>query len=186
MRKHFWIFSLILLLTGCSGDDEGFKIKSEAKYPTGQDRGGSSDIYEQPDTIFGEGSLFSLGKGDRKSEEAGGNSGLEINSFLWRGALDTISFMPLASADPFGGVIITDWYEPPEGQGERFKVNVFILDRELRTNALKVKIFRQVEKQGTWRDAKASEDARAKLEDTILTRARALRVAKLGSLELED
>ena len=65
-----------------------------------------------------------------------GGGGIGVNSFLWRASLDTISFMPLSSADPFGGVIITDWFAPPETGGqERFKLTVFILDQTLRADA---------------------------------------------------
>lgn len=190
-RQSVFVFIctiMALLLAGCSSSEDGEgRIKKEAKYPTGADRGATDDIYAEPETIWGGGrSMFSFGGDNDKDKRRSGNSGLEINSFLWRASLDTVSFMPLASADPFGGVIITEWYEPPETKGERFKVNAFILGRELRTNALKVKIFRQVKKNGRWEDAKTSPEARQKLEDTILTRARALRVDKLGTLEIRD
>ena len=55
-------------------------------------------------------------------------NGISVNGFLWRATLDTISFMPLAQADPFGGIILTDWYRPPETQDERFKINVYIFE----------------------------------------------------------
>ncbi len=44
--------------------------------------------------------------------------GIGVNSFLWPASLDTISFMPVNSANPFGGVIITDWHAPPETPGD--------------------------------------------------------------------
>ena len=80
-------------------------------------------------------------------------AGIGVNAFLWRGALDTISFMPLASADPFGGVIITDWYTPPGTSGERFKATIYILSRDLRSDGLRVNIYRQVLQNGQWVDA---------------------------------
>ena len=73
----------------------------------------------------------------------GGGPGIGVNSYLWHASLDTVSFLPLASADPFGGVIITDWYSPPATPNERFKVNVFILNRELRADGVKATVFRQ-------------------------------------------
>ena len=88
--------------------------------------------------------------------------------------------MPLASADPFGGVILTDWYTPPEAEGERFKINVFILTRELRSDGVRVRTFKQVRKKGKWVDADVSAQTGRELEDTILTRARQLRVAQLN------
>jgi hypothetical protein len=103
-----------------------------------------------------------------------GGGGIGVNSFLWRASLDTLSFMPLASADPFGGVIITDWFAPPETDGqERFKLTVFILDQNLRADAIKVSVFRQ-ERQGPgeWLDAISNSAISIDLENAILTRAR--------------
>jgi len=59
-----------------------------------------------------------------------------VNSFLWRASLETLNFMPLAQVDPFGGVIVTDWYASAEAPNERFKANVYILDTNLRADAL--------------------------------------------------
>ena len=87
--------------------------------------------------------------------------------------------MPIASADPFGGVILTDWYAPGDTPGERFKVNVYILDRQLRADALKVSVFHQQrDSSGTWRDATVGSDTATTMEDTILTRARQLRIGQ--------
>lgn len=169
---------IALTLSACGKDG----IKSEAKYPTGNDRNLSDNIYEEPETIFGDSSLFSFGKKDKKKVQV--DNGLEINSYLWRASLDTISFMPLASADPFGGVIITEWYQPPATPDERFKANIFIVGRELRTNGLTAKVFRQKKVNDVWQNIDPSPQTNKKLEDTILTRARALRVDKLGSLEI--
>jgi hypothetical protein len=116
-----------------------------------------------------------------ESTSAGNAPIVGVNSFLWRAALDTVSFMPLASADPFGGVVITDWYATPESPSERFKVTVYVLDSRLRADAVKVALFRQVRSTtGEWVDAPADPGAATKLENTVLTRARALRVAAHG------
>lgn len=106
---------------------------------------------------------------------------LGVNSYLWHASLDTLSFLPLASADPFGGVIISEWYVSPTSPNERLKVTVYIMDRALRADALKVVVFRQVASGGAWQDAQASADTAHKLEDSILTRARELRLASLGN-----
>ena len=108
-----------------------------------------------------------IGGGGRAAAELG------VNSYLWRATLDTLSFLPLASADPFGGVIITDWYSPPTtGGAERLKLNVLILDQRLRSDGIKVTVFRQ-ERSGTeWRDAAANPTTGTELENAILTRAR--------------
>ena len=89
--------------------------------------------------------------------------------------------MPLLSADPFGGVIITDWYAPPETPDERFKMTVYILDRALRSDALRVAVFRQQRADGgQWEDRPASDTTAASLENKILDRARQLRTAQIG------
>jgi hypothetical protein len=106
---------------------------------------------------------------------------LGVNSFLWHASLDTLSFLPLASADPFGGVIISEWYVAPSSPNERLKVTIYIMDRALRADALKVVVFRQVGNGGNWQDAQPSPDTAHKLEDSILTRARELRLASLGN-----
>jgi hypothetical protein len=87
--------------------------------------------------------------------------------------------MPLASADPFGGVIVTDWHSLPEAPSERLKVNVFILGRELRADGVRAAVFRQRrEANGTWADVAVDEGTVSRLEDAILTRARELRLAQ--------
>lgn len=104
-----------------------------------------------------------------------------VNSFLWRASLDTVNFMPLASADPFGGVVITDWYATPESPSERFKVTIYVLDTRLRADAIKVAVFRQVRATtGEWTDAPVNPAMATDLENTILTRARQLRIATAG------
>jgi hypothetical protein len=116
--------------------------------------------------------------GGPREESGGGGMGIGVNAYLWRASLDTIDFMPLASADPFGGVIITDWYAPPGAGQERLKVNVFILDTALRADALKASVFRQTRAaDGSWEDAPVEPGTARQLEDTILTRARELRIA---------
>lgn len=174
MKKHvslFLVSILFLSLTACSG------IKSEAKYPTGADRAstGGNNIYAEAPSIMGN-KGFDL-FGDSKKKALGGDNGVAVNTYLWRAALDTVSFMPLASADPFGGTIITDWYASPETPHERTKLNVFILGSELKADSLSVKIFRQVSGKGGWVDAPVAKDTATKMEDAILTRAREMKIA---------
>jgi hypothetical protein len=98
-----------------------------------------------------------------------------VNSYLWRAAVDTVSFAPLLQANPNSGVIITDWYSNPRAPGERVKLTVAVLDPDLRADALRVSAARQVYQNGTWVDAPVSAATVQKLEDIILTRARDLR-----------
>ncbi len=111
----------------------------------------------------------------------GGGGGLGVNAFLWRATLDTLSFMPLASADPFGGVIITDWYSPPGVTTERFKSTAYVMGRQLRSDAVRVTVFRQVRSgNGQWQDAPVTPATGAELEDRVLARARELRSQSLA------
>ncbi len=131
--------------------------------------------YGEPDKITGEGGIF--GSGD-KSRDGNQGGGIGVNAYLWRATLDTIAFMPIASADPFGGVILTDWYSPPESPNERFKLNIYVLGTQLRADGMRASVFRQIiDTNGTWRDAPGEADAGRKIEDAILTRARQLRSA---------
>jgi len=130
------------------------------------------------ESVFGEGglSLNLFGKGGQ--DPGAGGTGIGVNSYLWRASLDTVSFMPLSSADPFGGVIITDWYSPPDQPQDRFKVNIFILDRQLRADGLRASVFRQKRQDdGRWADAAVEASTQTDLENTILTRARQMRLS---------
>jgi hypothetical protein len=102
-----------------------------------------------------------------------------VNSYLWRAAIDTVSFAPLLQANANSGVIITDWYANPKAPGERVKLTVSILDQDLRADALRVAASRQVNQNGAWVDAPVSAATVQKLEDIILTRARDLRRASV-------
>ena len=103
-----------------------------------------------------------------------------LTAYLWRASLDTLSFMPLASADPYGGIIITDWYVNPEKPDERFKATVYILDARLRADGLNVSIFKQVRgPEGGWVDAPAAGQTEVDIENAILTRARQLRLSNI-------
>jgi len=126
-------------------------------------------------SILGGPNGFDLLGGGKKTDQGGG--GIGVNSFLWRASLDTLAFMPLASADPFGGVIITDWYSPPETPNERFKINIFILDRQLRSDGVRAAVFHQrLVATGAWSDAPVELATQTDLENAILTRARQLRI----------
>ena len=178
-----------LLVAGCQGwDNENLptteKSGNEIMDPPEVD-------YEEGETILGEFKKgidafnpFSDTKEEKRAAAAakanaslgGGGAGIGVNSYLWRASLDTIAFMPLSSADPFGGVIITDWHSPEGVLQERFKMNVFILVRSLRADGVRVSLFRQVrDRGGTWRDAGVPVQTASRIEDAILTRARQLR-----------
>jgi Domain of unknown function (DUF3576) len=102
-----------------------------------------------------------------------------VNAYLWRAALETLSFAPLAQTDSNGGVLVTEWYANPQNPGERAKVTVAILDRDLRADALRVTAARQIQQNGGWVDAPVTAATVQRLEDIILTRARDLRRAAI-------
>ena len=136
---------------------------------------------EKRSTVFGEGETVSsrfFGKKDKGAESGGG---IGVNSFLWRASLDTTSFMPVQSADPFGGVILTDWYENPDVPDERFKMNIFILDKQLRADGIRVSVFKQARENGDWRDAAVPKDMALTIENAILTRAREFRIQQASA-----
>lgn len=123
-----------------------------------------------------------LGIGGKKTAPANASQpAIGVNGYLWRATLDTLSFMPLASADPYGGVVITDWYVNPEKPDERFKCTVYILDSRLRADGLNVAVFKQTrDASGSWIDAPAAGQTETDLENAILTKARQLRLSNIG------
>jgi hypothetical protein len=163
-----------LLMSGCGAKKD---------YTPQEDlpgRIGRTNTTGQPnESVLGPGGGNLLGGGEDQSQTGGSQIG--VNSYLWRASLDTVSFMPLASADPFGGVIITDWYSPPESRGERFKLNIYILGRTLRADGIRAAVFRQRQDPFVgWVDAEVDEQTATDLENAILSRARQIRMSGLG------
>jgi hypothetical protein len=103
-----------------------------------------------------------------------GGPGIGVNPFLWRGALLELGAVPLVSADPFGGVIITDWYNPVNAPDERFKENIFISSGDLRSDGIRVNVFRQVSQGGRWVDAPVNPAMPTALQAKVLDEARKL------------
>ncbi len=173
-----WRPGQILAVVALAGFVAACGADSEYNYPDRRpgskiDPIGSNKKYEG---VFGTDGLKIFGKSTPEDTGASGG-GIGVNSFLWRASLDSISFMPLASADPFGGVIITDWYAPAEVPSERFKVNIYILGRQLRADGVKAAVFKQRrDPGGAWVDAAVEPKTSIELENTILTRARQLRI----------
>jgi hypothetical protein len=167
-------------LAGCGGDPSGVKEKDlgAGKADASRQQGLAGQNRENG-TLFGPGGLF----GSKSEKNTDGGTGVAVNAYLWRASLDTINFIPLVSADPFGGVIITDWYTPSEAPNERMKVQVTILDRELRADGVRVAVFKQLTnaKAGGWVDAPVDPHTNTDIENAILTRARQLRIAQGGA-----
>ncbi|MFA4994389.1 MAG: DUF3576 domain-containing protein [Bdellovibrionales bacterium] len=156
----------LLALSACGG------VKTEATYEDKE----RQELYKHGSLVSDDGGWNILGGKEKKTSE---NTGIGVNGFLWRAALDTISFMPIASADPFGGVILTDWYSASETPNERTKLNILIRDRELTANGVKVSVFRQTKvAKGTWENASVAASTASSVENAILTRARQIRMAQ--------
>ncbi len=128
--------------------------------------------------LLGKGGLsFSGILGNDKEENSSVSTvSMSVNAYLWRGALETINFMPLSSADPIGGTIITDWYSTNENQNERCKLNIFISGKKLSTENLKVTSFCQEYKNPNWINKKIDQDNNIKIENAILNKAKKLRL----------
>ena len=158
---------------GVKEDERRHGTTGDVKRQINQGLGGKN---REDGSLFGPGGLF----GSKQTQKEDSGTGVAVNAYLWRASLDTINFIPLVSADPFGGVIITDWYTPAETPNERMKVQVTILDRELRADGVRVSVFKQQtapKGAGNWVDAQVDPRTNIDIENAILTRARQLRIA---------
>ncbi len=159
------------ILGGCSG----VETSAPESYPMSKE----DERRAKRGKVFGDGGISLFGTGKNDAAQSGG-MGIGVNAYLWRSALETLSFLPLSSVDPHGGVIITDWYSDPAVPNERIKLNVLILDTALRVDAIKITVFKQqLQKGGAWVDVTVGKETATALEDKILVRARELRIKKV-------
>ncbi len=165
LRNSILVLSL-LLLSSCGmfkgGDPDETYPKSRAQVEE-----------ERIGKLTGEEGFVVVG-GKKKSAAT---EGINVNGYLWRATLDTVYFMPLISADPFGGTILTDWYKSSSSTKERYKLNIFITGTELRSDAIKVAAFKQKLSGSNWIDANTDAKIAQEIEDKILLRARELKYA---------
>jgi len=167
------LFLSALALAGCSSLSGG-----EEQFPSGESRATVLQRQESGSILdmFGGGTSES---GVLFSSNRNGGEGLagSVNKHLWMASLETLAFLPIASTDPFTGVIATDWGSTAEKPGERFKVTAYVTDVALDPKALRVAVFREVlDERGAWIAAPVAEDTPRKIEDSILVRARQLRL----------
>ncbi len=172
--KH--IFTIILLITISSCSD-GSNKESRVNNADGLDKAYPMDHRDKRELERGklsgeEGIVLVGGRPSMNRGFMGESIARGVNAYLWQASLDTISFMPIATVDATGGVIITDWYEDPNSRGEKIKANVVISSDELRASGVKVSLFRMVGGQS----APGNAEVARKLEDKILTRARELKI----------
>jgi hypothetical protein len=177
------LFLSLLLTTSCSILDDAEIVNAPPNEDLQMQRERErrellGDVEELEETFVG--NLFKkvTGLGDKKDSNNAG--GIGVNTFLWRATLDTLSFMPLISADPFGGVIITDWHSGSEVDKEKFKVVAYIIGTELRVDGIKVSVFKKIKNEsGIWIDKKSSKILQNKVEDAILTKARKYKIQNI-------
>ena len=128
--------------------------------------------------LFGKKGGIVLGQTRDNNAVSVSSIGMPINPYLWKGSLETVGFMPLSSADPFGGIIITDWYSNGQNIDERCKINIFIKGLELKTSNLKVGSFCQSFKNNKWVDLPVNASSNVQLENAILNKAKKIKLAK--------
>lgn len=162
MKKLVISICVLTLLSACAG------AELQAEYPKSRE-----ELEEEKmGKLTGEDGLVLFG-GKKKSSAT---EGINVNSYLWRATLDTVYFMPLISADPFGGTILTDWYRKTPNSKERYKLNIFVIGGELRSDAVRVAAFKQVlAKNGSWMDVDSSPEIAQEIENKILLRAREIK-----------
>lgn len=161
---------ILFALTAC----EGLDISSPDSFDRGNDKWQQRD--KQQSIFGGDGLTF----GGKEEKQASQGTGIGVNAYLWRATLDTVSFMPLVSADPFGGVILTDWHSANASPNERFKLNIYILGQDLRADGIRVAAFRQNKNENNeWQPMEVEPKVVTDIENAILTRARQLRTESL-------
>ena len=125
----FVLFLSITLLNSCSG----------------LPKGGDGRLVNPEDRVkknLEEGRGFKLMDMNKKS--GGGVFEFESSNELWRASLDTIDFMPLASVNYSGGIIVTDWYSTDQNSNESIKISIRFLTNEVRADALNIKVFNKM------------------------------------------
>lgn len=162
-QKLSFLFSC-LVLVGCASS------KPIGDLPVGREETRKENFGK----LFGPEFLV-FGKPDQHSSQIGG-AGMSANPYLWKAALETLSFMPLVSADAVGGIIVTDWHASEASRGERLKVTVQITDRQLRADAVKVLIHKEIFRDGRWVSATSDPAIARQMEDIILSKARDLKI----------
>ncbi len=171
MRTIMVLGLAVTLGAGCSSLGDNVRVPGQDEYRDDSRRAQVRGRIGGSDGIV----LLGTDRSRQNPQADSGGVGIGVNAFLWRATLDTLSFMPLSSADPFGGVVITDWYSPPGTPTERFRATAYILGRQLRSDGVRVVLFRQELRGNTWLDVPVAQSTATELEDQVLSRARELR-----------
>ncbi|MEO0428034.1 MAG: DUF3576 domain-containing protein [Pseudomonadota bacterium] len=194
MTRYAALISLILPigLAACASDGRWAAKEDDAiskdigRAPQVRDRNqeslfGDGGITFGTGSTGGTGTTIASGLFGEDSERA---EGIPVNKYLWRASLDTLSFLPISSTDPFTGVIATDWGATPDAPGERFKVTSYVVSSELQASSLRVAVFREMlNDENVWAPAAVDPTTARRIEDAILTRARQIRLAEVEAQE---
>jgi len=166
MKAAVLFFSLLFLLTGCTSGNVSKPQKDE----------GPVSI------ITGETGGWSLS--DFMNKSGSQSTALHVNAILWRAALEIAALLPISDVDTFGGTIVTEWYSLPENPNERIKLTIFVVGRELRSDAIRVVVNVQTRDglQGNWGNNARDLQFSRRLEDLVLNRAREIRAASLTDI----
>ena len=166
MKAAVLFFSSIILLTGCTSGNVSKPQKNE----------GPVSI------ITGEAGGWSLS--EFLNQSGSQSTTLPVNAILWRAALDIAAILPISDVDTFGGTIVTEWYSLPESPNERIKLTIFVVGRELRSDAIRVVVNVQTRDglQGNWGNNARDLEFSRRLEDLVLNRAREIRAESLTDI----
>jgi len=166
MMRSILFACFFLVLTACSGS---------APTNTNKDMGNGSFLTGKAE----QGVSFS----DFGKLMGSNTGGLPINALLWRASLDIVSTIPIDDVDTYGGTIITEWYSLADSPNERIKMTFFVLDLELRSDAIRVQVYVQRQENGVWVDSGTDSALGRKLEELVLTRAREIRAAGVNETD---
>lgn len=168
-ERSFWAISLpvltVLCLAGCNG---------RSSHPQQAPLDRNDQQRRNFGSLLGDGgfNLFGNGKKGAVSDSP------TANPYLWRAGLEALRFLPLASADVRGGVVVSDWYTFSDLPGQRFKVSLFVKSTELKAEALEVTVHCQ---KGTQSPMIRDDIKAKKIEDIIIKRARSLYIESKGN-----
>jgi hypothetical protein len=177
MTRAACVLSAGLALAGCGGD---FFADADSAAPPDSDTGfqGNRERVGVVGDMFGQQEFGNVIIEGSSSDALAAS----VNRHLWQASLDTLSFMPIASTDPFTGMIATDWTTTPEAPDERIKVTAYVTDTRLAAESLRVAVFREAQDaQGRWVAAPVAAETPRRIEDAILVRARQIRIAEAES-----
>ncbi|MBV8122040.1 MAG: DUF3576 domain-containing protein [Alphaproteobacteria bacterium] len=167
--------SLSLMLVACGST----RPAPQAAGPPGaasppQDAANLKTAADTPGEIDTEATIWTvLGLAKKPSQHPPGpHTGNTVSPILWQAARDTLSFVKFTTEDPLTGELVTDWYSPKGKPNERYKIDVFVLARTLRSDAVAVTIDRQeLTPAGQWTETTVARKVEDDLEAAILRRA---------------